>query len=87
MVTSDADGLPENVADGETGCVVARRHPEALAEAMAKLAADPELRTCMGQAGRRRVLRNFVVDREIDDFQVLYGAAARRVRDGYPRSP
>jgi colanic acid/amylovoran biosynthesis glycosyltransferase len=75
VVTSDADGLPENVADGQTGFVVPRRDAEALARAVAKLAHDPELRTRIGAAGRARVSELFDVEREIDGFDALYRIA------------
>ena len=54
VVCSDADGLAQNVANGETGLVVRRRDPQALAEKLLLLCRDPELRKRMGQAGRRR---------------------------------
>ena len=72
VVTSDADGLPENVADGETGFVVPRRNADRLAEAVAKLHHDPDLRTRFGGAGRDRVARLFQVEREIDEFEAFY---------------
>ena len=72
VVTSDADGLGQNVADGETGFVVPRRDPAALAERLAPLARDQELRVRMGRQGRSRALSTFVASREIDDFERLY---------------
>jgi len=48
VVCTDADGLPENVSDGETGFVVPRRNPEALAHGLSRLSADPPLRERMG---------------------------------------
>lgn len=54
-VTSDAAGLSEVMADGETGFIVPRCNAEALAEKIVQLAQDPELRRKMGQQGRRRV--------------------------------
>jgi len=52
VVCTDADGLPENVADGETGFIVPRRNAAALAEKLATLARDPALRRHIGEAGR-----------------------------------
>jgi glycosyltransferase involved in cell wall biosynthesis len=78
VVCTDADGLPENVADGETGFVVPRRNARALADKVEELARDPSLRLRMGQAGRRRVLEKFRLDDQIDRFEALY----RRVMDG-----
>jgi colanic acid/amylovoran biosynthesis glycosyltransferase len=59
VVCSDADGLSENVADGQTGFVVPRRDARALADKLALLAGDPGLRRRLGEAGRQRVLTRF----------------------------
>jgi colanic acid/amylovoran biosynthesis glycosyltransferase len=59
VVCTDAEGLAENVVDGETGFVVPRRNPAAMADALVRLAADPELRVRMGRAGRARVATQF----------------------------
>ena len=59
VVCTDAEGLRENVADGETGLVVPRRDPAAMAAALARLAADPGLRARMGAAGHERVATRF----------------------------
>ncbi len=84
VVCTDADGLRENIADGETGFAVARRDPSALAAALARLAADRDLRRRMGEAGRRRVSEHFDPARQVDAFVALYEetitAAGRRPR-------
>jgi colanic acid/amylovoran biosynthesis glycosyltransferase len=72
IVCSDAGGLPENVADGETGFVVPRRSAEALAEKLAVLARDSGLRQRMGEGGRRRVLERFQMSDQIEAFDRLY---------------
>jgi colanic acid/amylovoran biosynthesis glycosyltransferase len=72
VVCSDAGGLPENVCDGETGFVVARRDPQALTDKLAVLARDPALRQRMGQAGRKRVLQRFQLAGQIQAFDELY---------------
>jgi len=72
VVCTDAGGLSENVADGETGFVVPRRDPKALAEKLALLAKDPSLRQRMGEAGRKRVLTKFRLDDQITTFESLY---------------
>ena len=74
VVCSDADGLPENVVDGVTGFVVERRRPGPMADALAALAADAELRARMGSAGRRRVAEEFRPSDQIDAFLALYRA-------------
>jgi colanic acid/amylovoran biosynthesis glycosyltransferase len=83
IVCTDADGLRENIADGETGFAVARRDPAALAAAITRLT-DPALRERMGAAGRRRVAERFPPDQQIDAFVALYEETltARRARAG-----
>lgn len=71
-VVSDAGGLPENVVDGTTGFVVARRDPEAATRALKLLASDRKLRERMGHAARERVLREFRPEVELDRFETLY---------------
>jgi colanic acid/amylovoran biosynthesis glycosyltransferase len=74
VVSSDAGGLPENVVDGETGFVVPRRDSQALADKLAALARDPDLRQRMGQAGRKRIIEWFQTADQIEAFDRLYGS-------------
>jgi colanic acid/amylovoran biosynthesis glycosyltransferase len=74
VVTSDADGLGENVVDGSSGFVVKRRDPRALADRMELLAANGDLRREMGSAGRRRVLEQFQLADQIRAFGKFYEA-------------
>jgi colanic acid/amylovoran biosynthesis glycosyltransferase len=78
VVTTDAGGLPENVDDGVTGFVVPRRDPDALAEKLALLASDPELRARMGRAGRVRATTRFSIDQQAEAFIKLYETLATR---------
>ncbi|HET9659102.1 MAG TPA: glycosyltransferase family 4 protein, partial [Thermomicrobiales bacterium] len=78
VVCSDAEGLPENVQDMVTGFVVPRRNSALLAERLAMLAGDPEMRQLMGEAGRERVSHLFRVDQEIDAFERLYSETIDR---------
>jgi len=55
-------GVPELVEDGVTGFLVPPRDPGALAAALQRLIADPELRQRMGQAGRKKALKEFTLD-------------------------
>lgn len=78
VVCTDADGLSENVADGETGFVVKRRNPEAMADKLALLAKDPALRQRMGIAGRKRVIEIFRIEKQGERFSDFY----RTILDG-----
>lgn len=84
VVTSDAGGLPENVEDGVTGFVVPRRDPGALAERLAVLARDPDLRRQLGKAGRARALARFDLDRQAEAFVRLYRELMGRPRRSTP---
>ena len=72
ILCTDAGGLPENVSDGETGFIVRRRDPRALAEKLRIFAENPSLRQQMGQAGRRRTQELFSLNQQISAFESLY---------------
>ena len=59
VVASAVGGVPEVVVSGETGVLVPPGDPPALAEALARLAADPDLRLRFGRAGRTRAEEHF----------------------------
>jgi starch synthase len=59
VVGSRTGGIPEVVADGETGLLVPPGEPEPLAEALNALIRDPERAAVMGQAGRKRAVVEF----------------------------
>jgi hypothetical protein len=59
VVAADVDGTREAVLDGQTGLLVPPRDPAALADALARLAADPALRAKLGATGRARVEERF----------------------------
>src|SRR5271170_3718628 len=59
VVGSGVGGIPEVVADGETGLLVPPGEPEALAEALNELIRDPDRAAVMGQAGRKRAVTEF----------------------------
>ncbi len=66
VVVSDVGGLPEVVVQGETGCVVPREDVVALAQAIQRLIAAPELRRRFGAAGRQRVLAHYGWPHSVD---------------------
>ena len=59
VVGSRTGGIPEVVADGETGLLVPPDEPEPLAAALNALLCDPDRAAAMGQAGRRRAVAEF----------------------------
>ena len=59
VVASGVGGILEVVVDGETGVLVPPANPDALATALTRLLNDPATARRMGQAGRRRVEKQF----------------------------
>ncbi len=64
VVTTNIAGVPELVADNESGLLVAPTDVDGLANAVIRLAADPALRAQLGSAGRKKVLSEFDSDTE-----------------------
>jgi starch synthase len=59
VVASRVGGIPEVVADGETGLLVPPDDPSALASALNSLLGDPGRASAMGRAGRTRAVTEF----------------------------
>lgn len=74
VIATDVGGCAEAVVDGETGLIVPPEAPEALADAIVALLEDPDRAREMGEAGRRRVEREFTVDRMVEQHLELYEA-------------
>jgi glycosyltransferase involved in cell wall biosynthesis len=72
VVASNVGGIPEVVADGETGILVPRDDVDALASALRRLLDDPNLRARMGEAGERRFAECFTLDRMVASYEALY---------------
>src|SRR5918911_155863 len=72
-------GVPDVVREGENGFLVEAGDVDALAERLAQLAADPELRERLGAAGRARVVPRYSVERLVDDVDLLYRSLLQTV--------
>lgn len=72
VVASDVGGNSELVVDGEVGLLVPPRDVGALAAALDRLLADPELRARLGAAARRRVVEHFSTGHRLDRLEALY---------------
>jgi glycosyltransferase involved in cell wall biosynthesis len=72
VVATRVGGVPDVVREGEDGFLVDPGDVDALADRLARLAADPELRDRLGAAGRARVVPRYSVGRLVDDIDLLY---------------
>lgn len=65
-VATFVNGVPELIRDGVDGLLVAPSDAEALADALARLMDDSELRRRLGAAGRRRVEARYDLARNVE---------------------
>ncbi|MCA9101383.1 MAG: glycosyltransferase, partial [Planctomycetales bacterium] len=71
-VSFDVDGAREVVIDGVTGCLVPAQDADRLAHAIKSLIDHPDLRTQMGEEGRRRCAEVFPHQRMTQQIRALY---------------
>ena len=72
VVATAVAGTPEVVMDRETGFLVNSRDREALAQKIAKLLKDPQLRETMGEAGVKRIKEHFSLEKMVQNYEALY---------------
>jgi glycosyltransferase involved in cell wall biosynthesis len=78
VVGTTAGGVPEQVRDGKEGLIAPVGAVSALAAALSKLVMDAELRERFSVAARRRAVKEYSVEREIDRFRALYAEVTAR---------
>jgi glycosyltransferase involved in cell wall biosynthesis len=86
VVATRVGGVPDVVEDGAEGYLVAPGDTAAMADALASLARDPELRAALGRAGRDHVVPRYRVARLVDDVDALYRELLSDRRLPPPRS-
>ena len=73
-IATKSGGAVEIIVDEETGLLVEKGDPAGLADAMNRLADDPELRGHMGKRARRHIEENFDLQFQAEKFaDLLYG--------------
>lgn len=76
VLASDVDGVPEQVADGETGVLIPPGDVDALEEALVSLTTDRDRLREMGEAGRERLRRkNWTWKDHADRVQELHNVS------------
>lgn len=80
VVATRVDGLPEVVADGETGLLVDPDDVAGLEAAIGTLLGSPAVARRLGAAAREHALRHFTLERQVEAFETAYqrAVAARR---------
>jgi glycosyltransferase involved in cell wall biosynthesis len=85
VVATRVGGVPDVISEGVHGYLVGVGDVTAMSDRLAELAADPEKRRAMGDAGRESVVRRYRVERLIDDVDALYRELLRDA--GLPQPP
>jgi glycosyltransferase involved in cell wall biosynthesis len=80
VVASRVGGVPEQVVERETGVLVAPGDPEDLAQGLARLVAEGELRRRLGAAGRARAEQSFDLEPFRRAHLALYSRELTRCR-------
>ena len=72
VVCSSVGGNPEIIENGVNGFLYEKGDFYALAESIAQLARDKDLRVKMGRTGREKVIKNYSLAKYIDRYQRIY---------------
>ncbi len=76
-VASAVGGVPEVVADGETGFLVPPRDPRAMAQKVVLLLRNEQLRARMGAAALARARERFTAERMVEQTIAIYAELIR----------
>lgn len=77
VIGTKVGGIPELIEDGVSGILVPPADPAALARALERLLADPDLRSRLGAAARKRACELFTQNEQIDALVQLVEAGLR----------
>ena len=80
VVATRVGGVADVVEHDRSGLLVPPGNPDALADEIVRLAADPHERSRLGAAGRQSVVERFSPDRLVGDIERLYVDALARKR-------
>lgn len=72
VIATPIGGISEVIVAGETGLIVPAFDAKALFTALADLLSDPDRRTAMGLAGRRRAVNHFSIERMVGETEKVY---------------
>ena len=75
VVSTSILGLPELIEDSVSGFLVPEKDPESLADAIQRLADDPEMRREYGRQGRMKVISEFNNEKSAAQLRKLFECA------------
>jgi glycosyltransferase involved in cell wall biosynthesis len=80
VIVTRSGGMVESVVDGETGFIIDKRDPDALADRLLKLLRDKKQARKIGARGRWRAIEFFSRERMARETAKLYQAAIEASR-------
>jgi len=72
VVATRHGGIPEAIAEGDSGLLVPERNSDALAEAIDELLNDGARQARMGESARRFVCEQFDIHKQCSQLETLY---------------
>jgi glycosyltransferase involved in cell wall biosynthesis len=78
VVGTRVGGIPEVIIDAETGLLAPPRDPQALAQSLARLLADPDLRRDLGRNGRELAVERFSMEQMAAEIEAVYEVLSDR---------
>jgi glycosyltransferase involved in cell wall biosynthesis len=72
VIATDVGAIAETVRDGEGGLIVPPGEPESIANALARLLDDPDLRDRLGKGAHRRIKDHYSVDKVAQLHEATY---------------
>jgi glycosyltransferase involved in cell wall biosynthesis len=89
VIGAHVGAVPSVIDEGRDGLLVTYQDPDALAQAILELLADPQRRRRMGQAGQKKVLEDYTWEIVTDRVRAVYLEAIARhaVRRGCAKPP
>lgn len=78
VIATVGGGTNEIVVDGKTGYLIPPSDPETLAAKIDFLLNDASLRKMMGEAGYRRIMERFSIQKMIDSYLKVYHCALKK---------
>jgi glycosyltransferase involved in cell wall biosynthesis len=71
VVSTSCGAIPDMIADGEEGFIVPVNDAGAIADRIARLAADPALRAALGMRARARAERDYRIEATAESYRRL----------------
>jgi glycosyltransferase involved in cell wall biosynthesis len=77
IIATRINGITEQISDSVEGILVDPRNASALTIAIKRLVENPELAASLGEAARKRVIKDFSVEKMISETKSVYESLCR----------